>query len=193
MQSIRIALGFGFFLVIAGPGAAQTPSAQPAGQKPLNPTQEIAKEQAEGPAIEAGPAKIRVGGYIGVHGIYRSTNSGGGVGTSFGSIPYADTVRGNVSEARLSAQASRLSLRVDADFPQGPRFRRLSGYFEMDFAGSTPGNIAVTTSGAGFRLRLAFAEVQYGQTFFLAVGQAFSLMTAPKDQLSVWPAARKKV
>src|SRR4029453_13807484 len=80
------------------------------------------------------------------------------------------------------------SIRVDADFPQGPRFRRLSGYFEMDFAGSTPGNIAVTTSGAGFRLRLAFAEVQYGETFFLAAGQAFSLMTAPKDQLSLWPA-----
>ena len=58
----------------------------------------------------------------------------------------------------------------------------------MDFAGSTPGNIAVTTSGAGFRLRLAFAEVQYGDAFFLAAGQAFSLMTAPKDQLSVWPA-----
>jgi hypothetical protein len=58
----------------------------------------------------------------------------------------------------------------------------------MDFAGSTPGNIAVTTSGAGFRLRLAFAEVQYGEHFLLAAGQAFSLMTAPKDQLSVWPA-----
>ena len=188
MQRIRIALGFGLFLVSAAPVVAQTPPGQPAGQKPLNPTQEITKEQAEGPAIEAGPAKIRVGGYLGVHGIYRSTNSGGGVGTSFASIPYSDSVRGNVSEARLSAQASRLSLRVDADFPQGPRFRRLSGYFEMDFAGSTPGNIAVTTSGAGFRLRLAFAEVQYGDTFFLAAGQAFSLMTAPKDQLSMWPA-----
>jgi hypothetical protein len=188
MQSIRIALGFGLFLVIAGSSAAQTPPGQPAEQKPLNPTQEIAKEQPEGPALEAGPAKIRLGGYVGVHGIYRSTNSGGGVGTSFASIPYEDTVRGNVSEARLSAQASRLSIRVDADFPEGPRFRRLSGYFEMDFAGSTPGNIAVTTSGAGFRLRLAFAEVQYAQTFFLAVGQAFSLMTAPKDQLSIWPA-----
>ena len=46
----------------------------------------------------------------------------------------------------------------------------------------------MTTSGVGLRLRLAFAEVQYGQTFFLAAGQAFSLMTAPKDQLSVWPA-----
>ena len=158
-QSIRIALGLEWFLIIAGSAAAQTPPGQPVQQRPLNPTQEIAKEQAEGPALEAGPAKIRIGGYAGVHGVYRSTNSGGGVGTSFGSIPYADTVRGNVSEARLSAQASRLSIRVDADFPQGPRFNRLSGYFEMDFAGSTPGNIAVTTSGAGFRLRLAFAEV----------------------------------
>jgi len=188
MQSIRIVLGFGLFLVVAVPGAAQTPAGQPAEQKPLNPTQDTAKEQAEGPALEAGPAKIRIGGYVGLHGIYRSTNSGGAVGTSFASIPYADTVQGNVSEARLSAQASRLSIRVDAEYPQGARFRRLSGYFEMDFAGSTPGNIAVTTSGAGFRLRLAFAEVQYGQTFFLAAGQAFSLMTAPKDQLSIWPA-----
>jgi hypothetical protein len=27
-----------------------------------------------------------------------------------------------------------------------------------------------------------------GQAFFLAAGQAFPLMTAPKDQLSLWPA-----
>ena len=69
MQRTRIAVGIGVFLVVAGPGAAQTPSAQPAEQKPINPTQEIAKEQAEGPALEAGPAKIRIGGYVGVHGI----------------------------------------------------------------------------------------------------------------------------
>ena len=188
MHNLRIVVAFGWFLAVAAPGAAQAPPTNPAGQKPLNPTQEIAKEEAEGPAIEAGPAKIRIGGYVGVHGTYRSTNSGGGLGTSFASIPYADTVRGNVSEARLSAQASRLSIRVDADFPSGPRFRRLSGYYEMDFAGTTPGNIAVTASSAGVRLRLAFAEVQYGDAFFLAAGQAFSLMTAPKDQLSVWPA-----
>ena len=189
MKSSRIALGFGLFLVLARPVAAQTPPVQPPPeQKPLNPTQEVAKEQAEGPALPVGPAKLRIGGYVGLHGIYRSTNSGGGVGTSFASIPYEDTVRGNVSETRLSAQASRLSVRVDADFPQEARFRRLSGYFEMDFAGSTPGNVAVTTNGAGLRLRLAFAEVQYGDSFFLAGGQAFSLMTAPKDQLSMWPA-----
>ena len=48
----------------------------------------------------------------------------------------------------------------------------------LRFAGATPGNVAVTTSGVGFRLRLAFAEVQYGQKFFLAAGQAFSLVDA---------------
>jgi len=184
MQTTRIGVGCAAFLLFAAVAAAQ----QAPPPRPLNPTQEIAKEKPEGASLDAGPAKLRIGGYVGLHGIYRSTNSGGGVGTNFATIPYADTVQGNVSESRLSAQASRLSIRVDADYPQGARFNRLSGYFEMDFAGSTPGNVAVTTSGVGFRLRLAFAEVQYGKTFFLAAGQAFSLMTAPKDQLSIWPA-----
>ena len=160
----------------------------PAGEPSANPTQEIAREQPAGPALEIGPARLRIGGYLGVMGIYRSTNSGGGIGTSFASIPYEDTVQGNVSEARLSAQASRISIRVDADFPEPEtRFRRLSGYFEMDFNGTTPGTVAVTSTSVGFRLRQGFAEVQYGRAFFLAAGQAFTLMTAQKDQLSIWP------
>ncbi len=60
---------------------AQTPA--PAGAQPLNPTQEIARETPEGPALVAGPTEIRIGGYLGVTGIYRSTNSGGGTGDRF--------------------------------------------------------------------------------------------------------------
>ena len=169
------------------PATGSAQQAKP-GQQPSNPTQEIAREQPQGPAMAAGPARLRVGGYLGVMGIYRSTNSGGGIATSFASIPYEDTVQGNVSETRLSAQSSRISLRVDADFPEPEtRFRRLSGYFEMDFGGTTPGAVAVTSTSVGFRLRQAFAEVQYGRTFFLAAGQAFTLMTAQKDQISIWP------
>ncbi len=167
-----------------------TPSARKpkAEQQPANPTQEIAGERPDGSSLAVGPARIRLGGYLGVTGIYRSTNSGGGTGTSFASIPYEDTLQGNVSEARLSAQSSRISLRVDADFPEpDTRFRRLSGYFEMDFGGTTPGAVAVTSSSVGFRLRQAFAELQYGRTFFLAAGQAFTLMTPQQDQLSIWP------
>ena len=164
--------------------SAQT--AQPPVGRPLNPAQEVTGEQAEGQTLDMGPAQLRIGGYLGVTGIYRSTNSGGGPGTSFGTIPYEDTLQGNVSEARLSAQSSRISIRVDAPFPEA-RFRKLAGYFEMDFNGSAPGNVAVTGSSAGFRLRQAFAEVQYGESVLLAVGQAFSLMTPSKQQLSVWP------
>ena len=172
---------------VSAPPTASTQQPKPA-QQPANPTQEIAGEQPEGPALAAGPARIRLGGYLGVTGIYRSTNSGGGPGTNFATIPYEDLVQGNVSETRLSAQSSRISLRVDADFPEPEtRFRRLSGYFEMDFSGTTPGTVAVTSTSVGFRLRQAFAEVQYGEHFFLAAGQAFTLMTAQKDQLSIWP------
>jgi len=167
-----------------GADPTQPPAAGP--QRPHNPGQEVAGEQAEGAALDVGPAKLRIGGYLGVTGLYRSTNSGGGPGTNFGETPYEDTLPGAVSEARLTAQSSRLSIRVDAPFPEA-RFRSLSGYFEMDFSGTTPGNIAVTSSSAGFRLRQAFADVRYGDSFSFAAGQAFTLMTPPKQQLSVWP------
>ena len=51
------------------------------------------------------------------------------LGTNFATIPYADTVQGNVSESRLSAQASRLSIRVDADYPQGASVPPVVGIF----------------------------------------------------------------
>ncbi len=47
--------------------------------------------------------------------------------------------------------------------------------------------MAVTSTSVGLRLRHGFGEAQYGQTFFVAAGQAFTLMTAAKDQLSMWP------
>jgi hypothetical protein len=173
-------------VVAAAQSPAPAQAASTADQRPHNPAQEVAGDTPEGAAVDIGPAKLRIGGYVGVTGTYRSTNSGGGVGTAFATIPYDNTLKGNVSEARLSAQASRLSLRVDAPFPEA-RFEKLSGYFEMDFVGSTPGNIAVTATSADLRLRQAFADVQYGASFSFSAGQAFTLMTPAKKQLSVWP------
>ena len=164
----------------------QTPPPVPSALN--SPTQEIAREAPTGAGFDVGPATFRIGGYLAVTGLYRSTNSGGNVGTAFGTIPFEATLDGSVSEARLSAQSTRLSLRVDAPLPEGSaRFSRLSGYVEGDFAGSTPGNVAVSSSSVGFRLRQAFGELTYGNRVFVAVGQAFSLMTPPKGQLSIWP------
>ncbi len=164
------------------PVTAQT-SAPPPEQ--INPTQEVAGEAPSGPAIAAGPTEIRIGGYIGITGIYRSTSSGGGPATSFGAIPYDDVLQGNTSEARLSAQASRLSIRVNA--APVPDRSTLAGYFEMDFAGTVPGNAAVTVGGFELRLRHAFGEAQFHNRFLVAAGQAYSLMTPATEQLSIWP------
>jgi hypothetical protein len=170
------------------PATAPNQGAQP---EILPPQQEIAGRVSTLPAIPLGPAQLRVGGYLGLTGLYRSTNSGGNTGTSFNSIPYKDTVQGNVNETRLSPQASRL-FRVDADFPEpnrAPKLRNLAGYFEMDFGGVTPGTVTLTSSSFGFRLRHAFMSADFGDEgkFNLAAGQAFSLMTPPEGQLSIWP------
>ena len=162
------------------PSPSGTAQATPQG---VNATQEIAEEVPTGSALELGPAQVRLGGYLALTGTFRSTNSGGNVGTSFATTPFGDTAQGNLSEARLSAQSTRLSLRVDAPMATG----KLAGYFEMDFAGSTPGTVAVSSSSVGFRLRQAFGEITANRTLILAAGQAFSLMTPAKAQLSIWP------
>ena len=167
--------------------AAADPNQLPT-ERVFNPSQEVASEVPEGPPVMVGPAELRFGGYLGIVGIFRDANAGGGTATSFASIPYADTLQGNVSETRLTAQPSRLSIRADANVTEGQaRFKRLSGYFEMDFNGNVPGTAGVTSTSVGLRLRHAFGEAQYRQSWFLAVGQTFTLMTPQKSQLSSWP------
>src|SRR4029453_16904971 len=101
--------GFCFGAVSIRPAKVQ------AGAQPANPTQEIAREQSEGPALDVGTARFRIGGYLGHMWSYPAAKSGGGTGTNVASIPYEGTRQGNGSETRLSAQSSRVSLRVDSD------------------------------------------------------------------------------
>jgi hypothetical protein len=143
---------------------------------------EIAEATPDTPALVLGPAKVRFIGYPALTGIYRSTNVGGGVGTSFGSIPYDDTVEGNTSEFRLSAQSTRLGMRVDADLGNS----KAAGYFEMDFSGSVPGNVAVTSTSYGFRLRHAWLDYA-ANDFEVTAGQLFTLMTPVKKNILPWP------
>jgi hypothetical protein len=104
---------------------------------------EIADVTPDTPALQLGPAKIRLIGYPQLTTVWRSTNSGGGVGTTFANIPFNNTIPGNTSEFRISSQSTRLAIRADADL----KSTKAAGYFEMDFGGSpNSGTVAVTSS-----------------------------------------------
>ena len=84
--------------------AMQAPEKQavPDDQEPLTPEQKMVQEELQRgpeiadvtpdtPALKLGPAKIRLLGYPALTGVYRSTNAGGNVGTSFTSGPFCRT------------------------------------------------------------------------------------------------------
>jgi hypothetical protein len=103
---------------------------------------------------------------------YRSTDVGSGLGTSFGSIPFNNTVAGGLSETRFTAQSSRITLRADETFGATKVF----GYAEADFNGYLPSNAYVSTNSDTLRLRVYFSDLSRKRWELLG-GQSWSLLT----------------
>ncbi len=173
----------------------QTPQSQavPAGQQPSPLEQEQVEEELQRgpeiadvtpttPALQLGPAKIRLIGYPALTTVWRSTNNGGNVATNFNNIPFNNTVSGTTSELRLSSQNTRLAIRVDANLKSS----YMAGYFEMDFVGAPVGGNLVTQSGYPFRIRQAWFDFKRGK-WEITGGQLWSLMTPNKEDILPWP------
>jgi len=175
------------------PQTQNEPSSVPSEQQPLTPLQsqveeelqrgpEIADVTPTTPALQLGPAKIRLIGYPALTSVWRSNNNGGNVATNFNNILYDNTVLGTTSEFRLSPQNTRLALRVDADLKSS----QVAGYFEMDFVGAPVGGNLVTQSGYPLRIRQAWLDWRKGK-WEMAGGQLWSLMTPNKEGILPWP------
>ena len=123
-------------------------------------------------SIRFGHGRLAPGGWVDLTGYFRSTDVGSGLGTSFASIPLNNTVQGGLSESRLTAQSSRISVRADEDFGS----TRVFGYAEADFNGYLPSNAYVSTNSASLRLRVYFTDVSRGRWELLG-GQSWSLLT----------------
>ena len=169
-----------------------TPPTAPAqqaqtGQPPANPTQEIAREQPEGPALEIGPARLRIGGYLGVTGIYRSTNSGGGTGTSFASIPYEDRFRQCERNTAQCAVVTHLHSRGRRLSRAGDTFSQALGLLrnglQWDDAGRRGGHEheCWAPPPPGVRRGSVRPNVLPGRRSGLHPDDG------PEDQLSIWP------
>jgi hypothetical protein len=139
-------------------------------------------------AIHVGDADLLIGGFMDMTVITRSTNTGNGIGTSFGSIPFTTTTAGvpnpagNLSETRFSAQNSRLTLQATSKVGSAS----LKGYLEADFLGNTSTNINVTSNSNGLRMRLYWAQFTTGKFEFLG-GQSWSMMTPNRNGISPVP------
>jgi hypothetical protein len=123
-------------------------------------------------SIHFGKARMTPGGWVDFTSYYRSADVGSGLGTSFATIPYSNTVLGGLSETRFTAQGSRLSLRADETF--GPV--KVFGYAEADFNGYLPPNGYVSTNSDSLRLRVYFTDLKSGRWELLA-GQSWSMLT----------------
>jgi len=133
-------------------------------------------------SVQIGGAQFTPGGFLDLTSVFRTTNVGSGIGTSFGSIPFSNTAAGQLSEFRFSAQNSRLSLRVDSQ----PGGAKLTGYVEADFLGNAPANLVVGSNSNTLRMRLYWLDIRKGGWEVLA-GQSWSLLTPNRKGLSPMP------
>jgi hypothetical protein len=163
----------------AAPSFAALPPALPQGTaKP--------DDQSSPLQFKIGDAFITPVGFLDFTSITRSTNTGNGIGTNFGSVPYANTQTGSLTESRLSPQNSRLGFRVDA-LVHGAK---VLGYLETDFLGQLGnppnGGVAVSTNAYPLRMRLYWVDIRKDKLEILA-GQSWSMMTPNRKGISALP------
>lgn len=163
-------------LIAAAP--ARSAPAEAVAAAPVAPADPVVQARAEKPApeqplyLQLGKVRLKPGGFLDLGFVARSKNLGSGVPTAFDSIPFGDTVRGQLSDVRFSAQNSRVSLGLETSFSGVD----LKAYIESDFLGTAPANLAVTSNSGTLRMRQYWARVGTSKWAVLG-GQAWSLLT----------------
>jgi hypothetical protein len=134
-------------------------------------------------SFRIGGAEFTPGGFVDLTAFWRNTNPGTGYGTNFFSIPFHNTIPGQLSETRFTAENSRVTLKVADNF----KGNDVTGYYEMDFHGNDPANLNVTSNSSTLRLRQFWVDVRHKKWEVLG-GQAWSWLTPNRVGMSAMPA-----
>jgi len=154
------------------------PAAQPVSDAP---PQEKPKESPL--SFRIGAAEFTPGGFVDFENVFRTTNTGNVSATSFGGIPFSNTVSGHLTEYRSTGQYSRFSIKTHANYGAND----ITGYVEFDFNGNDPANVFVTSNSHTDRLRLYWLDLKRGKWEFLG-GQTWGLQTPNRIGVSPNPA-----
>jgi len=165
--------------------SALTPAGSTAGANAG--TQSVAQDRGHGqeatPSFKLGSADFRLGGFVDIENIYRTTNTQNNIATNFAAIPFNNTSQGNLSEYRLTAQYSRLSLKVTDKIGDTDA----TGYCEADFSGNDATTAYQTVNPHTLRLRVCFADFTRGKWEVLG-GQTWSWLTPNRSGVDANPA-----
>ena len=146
-------------------------------------TQEVEKPKESPLSFRIGGTEFTPGGFVDFENIFRSTNTGGSSATTFGAIPFSNTVAGHLTEYRITGQYSRYNLKVSGKYGAN----NVVGYLEGDFNGNDATNVFVTSNSHTNRIRLYWLDLKRGKWEFLA-GQSWGLETPNRKGLSPNPA-----
>ncbi|WP_342356302.1 hypothetical protein [Acetobacter persici] len=127
------------------------------------------------PIFSIGGISVKLGGFVEFSNIWRDSNMTSGPATAWNNFPYANSPNHGLSEERMSAQLSRMSVLMEANPSKDVR---LQAYVESDFGGSAGTTNSVQISGYTPRLRqgyFTFTQKDWG--LHILMGQAWSLAT----------------
>jgi uncharacterized coiled-coil protein SlyX len=133
-------------------------------------------------SFRIGGADFTPGGFVDFEQVFRTTNTGSNISTSFGAIPFSNTAQGHLTEYRATGQYSRLNLKASTKFGAN----NVNAYVEFDFNGNDATNVFVTSNSHTSRLRLYWLQLRRGNWEFLA-GQSWGLLTPNRTGVSPFP------
>lgn len=161
--------------------SAQPAAAAPAGANALLVKKDTASKSAP-LSFKIGAADFTPGGYLAFDALFRSAASGSDIATKFENIPFNNTAAGALSEFRVSARKSNISLKVDVNAGSN----KVLGYIETDFSGYQPTSGYVATNSNSLRMRQYFLDLQHGKWEVLA-GQAWTMLTPSRRGINPMP------
>ena len=142
----------------------------------LQETQKRVVDMENPTALHYKGVTITPGGFVVAEGIWRSRNESSDVISSFNAVPYNGSPQSQLSEFRLSARQSRLSLLVEGKLAN----TKLSGYYEMDFLGAAPTANENQSNSFNPRQRQLWAQAAFHNGWTVTGGQMWSLWSSNK-------------
>ncbi|HEY2008005.1 MAG TPA: hypothetical protein VGH23_03375 [Rhizomicrobium sp.] len=128
-------------------------------------------------SMDAGPVTVTLGGFIAAESVYRSRNENADIGSSYGSgVPFSSSPYGHLSENRLTARQSRLTVMAQADVNSDTH---LTFWNELDFLGAAQTANSNQSNSYQPRIRNIYTTIDWDSLGLqLLAGQNWSLVTA---------------